>query len=286
MPRLVSLPNEILEEIVDLLVPSFPDECSDHKDWGEGPHLKDLFSLCLTCKQLESVTRPHLFKIVVLTYPTRMIRIFRTLIETPSLREMVNTMSICCPLEFSDETVDPFSPRETFLDENPELSLKMKWDPETMDSYAAAVFRAIGLDHDEYKEFTEDELEALNDGSYWMSVPDYAERSAYEGRLMEALAVGLMALSLRLERLTVRRDSVCDYHFQESIASLIVHQDTEDQVLKNLPKLEFWTASVKPWGLKKVSYSDEFWSSLLRIPAVQTVYDSGELKLKPFKPVY
>ncbi|KAK6540792.1 hypothetical protein TWF694_008182 [Orbilia ellipsospora] len=287
MPHLLSLPNELLEEIVGLLVPSFPRDCSEHRYWGIGPgetpHIKDLSSLCLTCKQLELVVRPHLFKIVVITYPTRMIRLFRTLIENPSIRKMVRTISICCTFSFGDEMVDPFSPRETFLDENPELSLKMKWDPDTMEPYAAAVFRAVELDRDEYKEFTEDELEALNEGSYWMAIPSFSERANYEERLMESLAAGLMALSLGLERFIIRRENNdSDDHFQEAIASLVKHPDTQDHVLENVPKLEFWKSRSNPFGFQ-ISPSDDFWNSLIQLPTIKEFYDDGKLKLKPFQ---
>ncbi|KAF3941507.1 hypothetical protein ABW19_dt0200984 [Dactylella cylindrospora] len=267
MTRLLAFPNEILSEIVEHIVPDFDDDeyLEDPTSWRTSPHIRDLQSLSLTCKQLSAFATPRLYRVVVLGYPTSMIRLLRTLIENPASREMIRTLSICCPLNWCDTIIDPFSPRETFLDDNPELTLDMKWDTESMDEYAASIFRNAGLDREEYKAFTESELEALNDGGYWLSIPSWSERVRYEEALMQGLASALIALSPRTERLCMwpGRDGGRAWDLEYSIKKLVNDEKTRDRILTKLTRLEL-----------RDSGSDYF-EALSQIPSISKLLSSG-----------
>ncbi|KAJ6257540.1 hypothetical protein Dda_7325 [Drechslerella dactyloides] len=277
MSTLLALPNEILDKIIDQLVPSFADEStfSNHADWRKSAHIEDLRSLSGTCKHLSDLVRPHFYRIVVLDYPTCMIQLLRTLIENPHIREMVRTLAICCPLHYCNDIINPYSPRETFLDDNPELLLNMTWDTNSMDNYAAAVFRSVGLDRDEFKKFTEDELEALNDGSYWMSVPNWSERIGYETNLIQGLAVALIALSPRIEHLAIPRyHAGSAYHFENAVDTLARCEDTSEIILAHLTRLEVNTESIDYYRGPNAVQND-YLQVLLRIPAVKRLVDEG-----------
>ncbi|KAF3919669.1 hypothetical protein ABW20_dc0105567 [Dactylellina cionopaga] len=179
-------------------------------------------------------------------------------------------MSIRCPLYFCDDIVDPYAPRETFLDDNPELKLNMKWDPKTMDEYAATVFRNVGLDREEYKEFTEYELEALEENGYWMSIPDFSKRIGYENTLMQGLALALIALCPRMERLCIwRHDDEGEMsHFESTINVLVNDEATREKILTRLTKLEFRSEL-------KLSRESEYLTELFQIPAVKSLVAQG-----------
>ncbi|KAK6336187.1 hypothetical protein TWF696_001750 [Orbilia brochopaga] len=276
MSPLLSLPNEILNDIISQLVPDFIHEAkfANREEWRRSEHIGDLRSLSCTCKHLSALVRPHFYSVVVLDYPTCMIRLLRTLIENPAIRDMVRTMAICCPLHYCDDIADPFAPRETFLDDNPELKLDIVWDTDSMDDYAAAVFRSVGLDRDEYKRFTEYELEALNDGTYWMSIPDFSERIGYENALMQGLAMSLIAFLPRLEHLIMPRYQTGPmYDFDGAVDRLVKGQDTKERMLTRLSRLELRKESYRrSWPWEKGS---DCLDALLRIPAIKRLVDGG-----------
>ncbi|EPS39669.1 hypothetical protein H072_6536 [Dactylellina haptotyla CBS 200.50] len=276
MLKLLELPNEVLMEIVGLLVPDFNDktEFPNHEEWRESPHIADIRSLSITCKHLSLIAQPYLFKIAVFDYPTPMIRLLRTLTENASIRDMIRTMCFCCPLQFCDTISDPYSPRETFVDDNPELILDTKWETEKMDEYAATVFTTANLDAEEYKGFTDSELEAHGEGSYWMSVPDWSQRVGYENALMQGLALALMALAPRLETLIIwRNDARGSYrHFERTIKDYIENELIKDKLLANISRLEFRdTASVRFTDRDRPDFREK----LFEIPPVKELVEKG-----------
>ncbi|KAF3917017.1 hypothetical protein ABW21_db0204487 [Orbilia brochopaga] len=278
MPRrLLSLPNEILLEIISRLIPDFGDKSkfANRKNWRRSEHIKVLHSLSLTCKHLSTLVRPELYSVVVLDYPTCMVLFLRTLVEKPEVRDLVRTMAICCSLQYCDEIADSFSPRQIFLDDNPHLNLGMAWDTDAMDDYAATVFKTAGLVREEYQRFTEYETLALNDDSYWFSVTESSDRMDYESELMQGLALALMALSPRLELLCMSKYAGGPvYHFQKIVAQLLECESTKDIILANLSRLEVKKEIpryARPWEM-----DHDYFNALLRIPAVKKLVNEGE----------
>ncbi|EGX49386.1 hypothetical protein AOL_s00078g419 [Orbilia oligospora ATCC 24927] len=273
-PQLLTLPNEILDEAIRHLTPEFATdaEFASHKVWRSSPHQNDLCNLMLTCKRLSAIVRPYLYSTVVLDYHTNMTHLLRTLIENPDFRGLIRTLSIHCPLTFCDSIVDPYSPRETFLDDNPELKrkLNMKWDTDEMDDFGGKVFRAVGLDAHQFKEFTEDEIESLNDNTYWLAVPTYSERIGYENAIMQGMALALIALSVRVERLCLWRfydsGNMCD--FERGVRTLVDSEMLRDKILTGLKRLEIL-------GYSGSSIEDHF-DQLLELPAVKELVENGE----------
>ncbi|KAK6504330.1 hypothetical protein TWF506_002533 [Arthrobotrys conoides] len=273
--ELLELPNEILNETIRHLTPDFntaDGEFTSHKYWRSSPHQNDLCNLMLTCKHLSAIVRPHLYSTVVLDYHTNMTHLLRTLIENPDLRGLIRTLSIDCPLSFCDSIVDPYSPRETFLDDNPELKrkLNMKWDPDKMDEFAGEVFRAVGLDADEFKEFTEDEIESLNDNTYWLAIPTWSKRVGYENAIMQGMALALIALSVRVERLCLWRfyDTGNTFNFEYGVNTLVKNEILRDKILMGLKRLEFL-------GHGGIGFEDHF-NKLFELPAVKELAENGD----------
>ncbi|KAF3243324.1 hypothetical protein TWF128_010294 [Orbilia oligospora] len=252
-PQLLTLPNEIINETIRHLTPEFTTDAkfASHKDWRSSPHQNDLCNLMLTCKHLSAVVRPHLYSTVVLDYHTNMTHLLRTLIENPDFRGLIRTLSIQCPLTFCDSIVDPYSPRETFLDDNPELKrkLNMKWDTDEMDEFGGKVFRAVGLDAHQFKEFTEDEIKSLNDNTYWLAVPTYSKRTGYENAIMQGMALALIALS-------------------HGVRTLVDSEMLRDKILTGLKRLEIL-------GYSGPGIEDHF-NQLLELPAVKELAENGE----------
>ncbi|KAK6343016.1 hypothetical protein TWF718_008394 [Orbilia javanica] len=277
-PQLLTLPNEILIETIRHLVPEFDpkDESKGDKGWRSSPHHNVLRNVMLTCKHLYTIARPYLYAIIVLDYHTNMTHFLRTLIENPDLRGLVQTLSIQCPLYFCDTIVDPYSPRETFLDDNPELKRKldMKWDTGEMDEFAAKVFTTVGLDADAFKEFTEDELEALNENSYWMAIPTWSERVGYENALMQGMALALICLSTRLERLCLWNfyDMWITPHLERGVSGLVRDEALKDRILVGLKRLEIWSVD----GCDASGYFND----LFEIPAVKELVEQGDHRLE------
>ncbi|KAK6532788.1 hypothetical protein TWF281_006964 [Arthrobotrys megalospora] len=273
-PPLLTLPNEILNEIICLLVPEFDDEAkfSSHKEWRTSSHQRDLCHIILTCKHLSALAQPHLYNTIVLDYHTNMTFLLRTLIEHPEDRGLIHTLSIQCPLTWCDTLADPYSPRETFLDDNPELKRKldMKWDPENWDDFAAKVFRKVGLDADEFKAFTEDELEALNDNSYWMAIPSWSERVGYENALMQGMTLALIALSTRLERLCLLQyhGGGRTYDFEVGAKALAEDEELKDKVLASLKRLEFRGGD--GWAARG------YYTELSNLPRIKELVENGD----------
>ncbi|KAK6335881.1 hypothetical protein TWF730_003255 [Orbilia blumenaviensis] len=245
-PGLLTLPNELLSEITRHIIPEFsPDGgYKSHKGWRSSPHQNDLCHLMLTCKHLYALMRPHLYTTVVLDYHTNMTHLLRTLVEHPEIRGWIRTLSIICPLYFCDRIVDPYSPRQTFLDDNPELvrKLDMEWNPDKMDDFAGKIFRKVGLDANEFKQFTEDEINALNDNTYWMAIPTCSERVGYENALMQGMALALIMLSVRLERLCLwwfrKKGRTSDFEY--GVKRLAQDDELNKMAFVNLERLELW----------------------------------------------
>ncbi|EWC44544.1 hypothetical protein DRE_06716 [Drechslerella stenobrocha 248] len=269
MAGLITLPNEIIHEIVRQLIPELDGRtvfaC---ETWRRSPHIRNLRSLTLTCKHLSAVTLPHLYGIVVLDGPTRMIRLLRTLVQNPKVRGFISTMLICCPLHVWDGIPDLFSPREIFLGRDPKLNIGTCWDTGTMDAYAAAIFQATGLDRPEYKGFTKLELETLNRGVYWRYIPKFLERLGYENTLVQGLAVALIALPTRMERLAMWRHyagrDIC--HFGAAFDALLADESVRARVLPNIKRLDF---RENPDG------DEGHLAALFRIPSVQKLVGEG-----------
>ncbi|KAK6505720.1 hypothetical protein TWF481_007612 [Arthrobotrys musiformis] len=272
--RLLSLPNEILSEIIRHLIPDFDTggEFKSHKDWRSSPHHNDLSNLILTCKHISAIAKPLLYTTVVVDYHTNMTHLLRTLIENPEIRGLIRTLSIQCPLTFCDELVDPYSPRETFLDDNPELKrkLNMKWDTDKMDEFAAKIFSSAGLDADEFKAFTEDEVESLNDNTYWMAVPSWSERVGYENALIQGIALALISLCTRLERLCLWTyyDTGNTFDFEHGVDVILESEALKDNVLVGLKRLEIWNDGG--------SGEDDHFRKLFEFPAVKGLIEEGD----------
>lgn len=146
----------------------------------------------------------------------------------------------------------------------------MKWDTDKMDEFGRKVFRAVGLDVDEFKEFTEDELESLNDNTYWLAIPSWSERVGYENALMQGMALALVSLSVRVERLCLWRfyakGSIFDFEY--GVDALAKDEMLKDKVLLGLRRLEFW-------GYGGSSNEDHF-NKLFKLPAVKELVENGD----------
>lgn len=102
--RLTDLPPELLHQILEYLIPEFPevgdtrpvsyDKLAPEEPWYDiTRNRRALRSLCLTSRQLFAVARPLLYRVISILDEEGMLLLFRTLTERPAIGECTRYLS-------------------------------------------------------------------------------------------------------------------------------------------------------------------------------------------------
>ncbi|KAF3288609.1 hypothetical protein TWF970_005672 [Orbilia oligospora] len=186
--------------------------------------------------------------------------------SSPHQNDLCNLMLTCKRLS---AIVRPYLYSTVVLDYHTNMTHLLRTLIENPD-FRGLIRTAVGLDAHQFKEFTEDEIESLNDNTYWLAVPTYSERIGYENAIMQGMALALIALSVRVERLCLWRfydsGNMCD--FERGVRTLVDSEMLRDKILTGLKRLEIL-------GYSGSSIEDHF-DQLLELPAVKELVENGE----------